>query len=108
MTSSPDTQPIVVGIDPDPTQWLALAWAVDEATRRRLPLRLAHAREAPPSKYRTAELTPAWETWDEALRTLGTRALEQVEAFVRDRRPEVEVSVLLVEGDAASVLRGQA
>ncbi|MEV8562732.1 universal stress protein [Streptomyces sp. NPDC051917] len=44
MTSSPDTRPIVVGIDPDPTQWLALAWAADEAGRRRLPLRLVHAR----------------------------------------------------------------
>ncbi|GGJ63689.1 universal stress protein [Streptomyces brasiliensis] len=72
MTSSPDTRPIVVGIDPDPSKRLALAWAADEADRHRLPLRLVHAREAPPSRYRTAELTPAWETWDEALRTLGT------------------------------------
>ncbi|WP_181804161.1 universal stress protein [Streptomyces shenzhenensis] len=108
MTSPPDTRPIVVGVDPDVTQRLALAWAADEADRRGLPLRLVHAREVPPAGYRTAELAPAWETWDEALRTLGTRTLELAEAFVRDRRPEVEVSVLLVAGDAAPVLRGQA
>ncbi|MGW7406542.1 universal stress protein [Streptomyces sp. NPDC054833] len=108
MTSPPDARPIVVGIDPDPSNRLALAWAADEADRRRLPLRLVHTRQAPPATYRTAELTSAWDTWDEALRTLGTRALEQAEAFVRDRRPHVEVSVLLAEGDAAVVLRGQA
>ncbi|WOP38986.1 universal stress protein [Streptomyces sp. Li-HN-5-13] len=108
MTSPPDVRPIVVGIDPDPSNRLALAWAADEADRRRLPLRLVHTRQAPPARYRTAEPTTAWDTWDEALRLLGTRALEQAEAFVGDRRPHVEVSVLLAEGDAAAVLRGQA
>ncbi|MFH8475771.1 universal stress protein [Streptomyces sp. NPDC018000] len=108
MTSPSDTRPIVVGIDPDPTKRVALAWAADEADRRRLPLRLVYVREEPSAKYRTAELRPAWDAWDEALRTLGIRALEQAEEFIKDRRPGVEVSVLLVEGDAASVLRGQA
>ncbi|MEU8976833.1 universal stress protein [Streptomyces monashensis] len=108
MTSTQDARPIVVGVDPDPTKRSALAWAADEADRRRLPLRLVHARETPPSGYRTAELKPAWETWDEALRTLGTRALEQAEALVKGRRPKVEVSVLLADGDAVSVLREQA
>ncbi|MEU6510274.1 universal stress protein [Streptomyces sp. NPDC046942] len=108
MTSPPDTRPIVVGIDPDPTDRAALAWAADEVDRRKRPLRLVHAREAPPSRYRTAELRAAWETWDEALRTLGTHALEQAEALVKGRRPKVDVSALLVEGDAATVLREQA
>ncbi|KUN80525.1 universal stress protein UspA [Streptomyces bungoensis] len=108
MTSRPDARPIVVGVDPGPTSRPALAWAADEADRRELPLRLVHVRETPPAKYRTPDLEPAWETWDEALRTLGTDALDEAEAFVRDRRPRVDVSVRLAAGDAASVLSAQA
>ncbi|MEV7687658.1 universal stress protein [Streptomyces bungoensis] len=108
MTSRPDARPIVVGVDPDPADRPALAWAADEAGRRELPLRLVHVRATPPARYRTRDLEPAWETWDEALRTLGTEALEHAEAFVRDRHPRVDVSVQLAAGDPARVLSEQA
>lgn len=38
--SNTDSHPIVVGIDANPASQLALRWAVDEAARRQLPVRL--------------------------------------------------------------------
>ncbi|MEO7269679.1 MAG: universal stress protein [Knoellia sp.] len=40
-------RPVVVGVDSGPESWLALAWAVDEATRRRQSLHVIHARTSP-------------------------------------------------------------
>ncbi|MEO7268071.1 MAG: universal stress protein [Knoellia sp.] len=40
-------RPVVVGMDSGPESWLALSWAVDEATRRGRPLHLLHARTSP-------------------------------------------------------------
>ena len=39
--------PVVVGVDSGPESWLALTWAVEEATRRVRPLHLIHARTSP-------------------------------------------------------------
>jgi nucleotide-binding universal stress UspA family protein len=41
-------QPVVIGVDDRPTSQVALAWAIDEATRRNLALRILHARTYPP------------------------------------------------------------
>ena len=43
MAGADGRRPIVVGVDPDPSKRLALAWAADEADLRLLPLRLVHA-----------------------------------------------------------------
>ena len=44
MSSKPVPQgTIVVGVDGSPTSDLALGWAVEEASRRRLPLHIIHA-----------------------------------------------------------------
>ncbi|MDN3028445.1 universal stress protein [Streptomyces sp. S.PB5] len=106
--SEPRVHPVVVGLDPDPARRMALAWAADEAHRRRLPLLLVHAQGVPTGGYRLTELRPSWERWNETLHTAGEHTLELVTAFVADRHPDVEVSNVLAEGDAAWVLRGQA
>jgi nucleotide-binding universal stress UspA family protein len=101
-------RPIVVGVDPDPARRVALAWAADEAHRRRLPLRLVHAQGVPTAGYRTTEPHPSWEEWNASLHASGERALQEAVTFVEARHPSVEVSALLSEGNTAWVLREQA
>ncbi|MFJ9856485.1 universal stress protein [Streptomyces albogriseolus] len=108
MAGADGRRPIVVGVDPDPLKRLALAWAADEADRRRLPLRLVHAQGVPTGGYRSGETRPSWEEWNQALHELGDQVLKEAVAFVRSRHPEVEVSTLLAEGEPAWVLRQEA
>ncbi|MFF7114431.1 universal stress protein [Streptomyces albogriseolus] len=108
MAGADGRRPIVVGVDPDPSKRLALAWAADEADRRRLPLRLVHAQGVPTGGYRSGETRPSWEEWNQALHELGDQVLKEAFAFVRSRHPEVEVSTLLAEGEPAWVLRQEA
>ncbi|MER5601045.1 universal stress protein [Streptomyces sp. NPDC002265] len=105
MSGADGRRPIVVGVEPDTSKRLALAWAADEADRRALPLRLVHALGVPSGGYRPGEARPAWEQWSQVLRSAGERVLEDAVAFVESRRPAVEVSASLVEGEPAWVLR---
>ncbi|MER6092279.1 universal stress protein [Streptomyces bluensis] len=108
MTAAYGRRPIVVGVDPDPSKRLALAWAADEARRRGLPLRLVHAQGTPTRGYRSGEVRPSWEEWNRALHGLGNQVLKEAVAFVESRWPAVEVSTLLAEGEPAWVLREEA
>lgn len=108
MTGTDGRRPIVVGVDPDPSKRLALAWATDEADRRSVPLRLVHAQGVPTRGFRSGEVRPSWEEWNQALHGLGDQVLKEAVAFVEARRPTVEVSTLLAEGEPAWVLREEA
>lgn len=108
MSGADDRKPIVVGIDPDPAKRLALAWAADEADRRGLPVRLVHAQGVPTGGYRSGKTQPSWEKWNRTLHETGAEVLEGAVAFVESRRPTVEVSTLLAEGEPAWVLREEA
>jgi len=101
-------EPIVVGVDPDPSRRLALAWAADEADRRGLPVRLVHAQGVPTGGYRSGEALPSWEEWNQTLHEAGAEVLTEAVAFVESRRPTVEVSTVLAEGEPAWVLREEA
>ncbi|MFD1662099.1 universal stress protein [Streptomyces caeni] len=107
MARPDEHRPIVVGVDPDPARRMALAWAVDEAARRRVPLRLVHAEGLPTAGYRRWELPPSWEEWNRALHEAGEQVLKAAVAFAEARRPLVEVSTLLAEGNPAWVLGEQ-
>lgn len=107
MSRPSDLRPIVVGLDPDPAHRMALAWAADEAARRRLPLRAVHVEGVPTRGYRGREVPPSWEGWNESLHKAGTQVLEEAAAFVTARHPELEVDTLLAEGDRVWVLREQ-
>ncbi|MFF7236937.1 universal stress protein [Streptomyces collinus] len=102
-----DGRPIVVGVDPDPGHRMALAWAADEADRRRLPLRAVHVEGVPTRGYRRQEVPPSWEEWNEALHRAGSQALQQAVDFVTTRHPRLRVDALLAEGDPVWVLREQ-
>lgn len=104
----PDVHPpIVVGVDPDPAKRMALAWAADEAARRRLPLRLVHAESTPTVGFGRWEVPPSWEAWNEVLHRAGEHVLKEAVSFVETRQSQVQVSVLLAEGKPAWVLREQ-
>ncbi|MFI9650681.1 universal stress protein [Streptomyces sp. NPDC052040] len=107
MSRTVDRRPIVVGLDPEPGHRMALAWASDEAARRRSPLRLVHAEGVPTRGYRGREVPPSWEEWNEALHKAGQQVLEGAAVFVAARQPQLEVDVLLAEGDPVWVLREQ-
>ncbi|WP_066938991.1 universal stress protein [Streptomyces sp. NBRC 110611] len=108
MTRAEGPPPILVGVDPDPSQRTALAWAADEAARRRLPLLLLHAQGVPTPGYRPTGGRPSWEEWNTALHVAGDHTLREAVAFVESRQPQVPVSGLLAEGHPAWVLREQA
>ncbi|MFL4903798.1 universal stress protein [Streptomyces sp. MMS24-I2-30] len=107
MSRPGDLRPIVVGVGPDSTLRMALAWAADEAARRRLPLRVVHAEGVPTIGYRGREVPPSWQEWNLALHGVGKQVLEEAAAFVADRHPQVELDALLTEGDPVWVLREQ-
>ncbi|MCX4404563.1 MULTISPECIES: universal stress protein [unclassified Streptomyces] len=102
-----DHRPIVVGVDRDPAHRMALAWAADEAARRRLPLRPVHVEGVPTKGYGKREISPSWEEWNEALHQAGKQVLEEAVKFVAAKHPQLEVDALLAEGDPVWVLREQ-
>ncbi|MFC5957231.1 universal stress protein [Streptomyces pratens] len=97
-------KPIVIGVDPDPDKRTALAWAADEADRRRLPLTLVYAQGKPVPGFRQEGSPPSWEKWREELHTAGNDVLERAAAFVESRCPGVDTSAVLAEGHPAWVL----
>ncbi|MFF0041580.1 universal stress protein [Streptomyces mirabilis] len=107
MSRPGDRRPIVVGVDPDPSRRMALAWAADEAARRRVPLRPVHVEGVPTRGYRGQEIRPSWEEWNEVLHRAGKQLLEEAADFVTARHPQVEVDAVLAEGDPVWVLREQ-
>ncbi|WP_066936204.1 universal stress protein [Streptomyces sp. NBRC 110611] len=107
MASAETRRPIVAGVPPEPSRRMAVAWAVDEAARRHVPLRLVHAAGAP-TVYRQTAVRPSWEEWSQALHEAGERVLEEAVAFAHARQPRVEVSGVLAEGSPAWVLREEA
>lgn len=107
MTSAEGRPPIVVGIDPDPGKRMALAWAADEADRRRVPLFLVLAQNVPLG-LRPVGGRPSWERWKEGLRAAGDHLLREAVAFAESRCPRVRVSGALAEGHPAWVLHERA
>ncbi|MFB0631557.1 universal stress protein [Streptomyces sp. AB3(2024)] len=89
---------VVVGIDPVRDWHLPLAWAADEAHRRRLPLRLVFA---VPTRHDTRHDDTPGHT---ALRRAGADRLDQARNWVHDRQPEVDVTVDLLHGFPAPAL----
>ncbi|MGW2422913.1 universal stress protein [Streptomyces sp. NPDC001709] len=104
MSGPSDRRPIVVGVETDPTRRTALAWAADEASRRRLPLRPVRAEGVPTRGQRGPDVPASWEEWNEELHRSGKQVLAEAVDFVAARHPEVEVDAVLAEGDPVWVL----
>jgi nucleotide-binding universal stress UspA family protein len=94
---------VIVGIDPRGQSVPALAWAVDEAVRRRSPLRLVLVVPPPPGEQ---HIDTSWRLT--MLRAQGEDALAEAVATVRALDPEVPVATELLDGTPSAVLCQQA
>lgn len=88
-------RPVVVGVDGSPASMAALDWAVEEAQRRHLPLRLCQALWMPPRAGITAEADWRNELTPELALALGR---------VRSLSPDADVTTVTAHGSAAPVL----
>ncbi|MFI6495212.1 universal stress protein [Streptomyces sp. NPDC050564] len=108
METSIERGAVVVGLDATPSAGLALAWAADEAARRRLSLHLVIAVDAPDLAHGSAELTSLWTSWGPAIRAAYAPVLEDARDFAVQRHPELMVVAELANGSPADVLRARA
>ncbi|MFE6690239.1 universal stress protein [Streptomyces sp. NPDC057743] len=93
MAPAEPCRPVVVGVDGSSSARRALAWAVDEAARRHVALRLVHTSTVPTGGYR-----------DE----VGERVLKDAVTFARARQPQVQLTSLLTGGNPAFALEEEA
>ncbi|MER7818245.1 universal stress protein [Streptomyces sp. NPDC096153] len=92
--------PLVVGVDGSDGSLQAVDWAVDEAARRGLPLRLVYA-----SLWERYEGSrPSFSTDRPAEELMGEHIVASAAERARLRNPEVKVSGEVLPDDAASVL----
>ncbi|MFI6654841.1 universal stress protein [Streptomyces sp. NPDC050523] len=103
---TPGSAPVVVGIDPGPSDRLLLAWGADEADLLRVPLQLVHAQGRSPGGDMPGQHHGGGRTHDP--RSLAEGALLDAVAFVADRHPRLEVSALLAADDPVPLLRRHA
>jgi len=93
---------IVVGIDGSPSARAALDWALDEARRRNVSVRIMHAWSipVPPTALGPTIADPS----DDALRHAAQVVLDEAQAHATADFPDVMVTTDLVLGPAASSL----
>ncbi|MFI2642302.1 universal stress protein [Streptomyces sp. NPDC018610] len=92
--------PLVVGVDGSEPSLTAVDWAVDEAARHGLPLRLVHAFLW--ERYEGA--VPTDDAEDASERTIAEHLVDRAARRARLRDPEVEVSCDILPEDAVHAL----
>ncbi|MFH8680761.1 universal stress protein [Streptomyces lydicus] len=105
-TRSGTARPVVVGIESHAHHRVPLAWATDEAARRRLPLVVVHAHGMPTPTGAEGRL-PSWQEWHDTADRAAEDTLAQAVTFAESRHPDLAVSGLLAEGEPSWVLREQ-
>ncbi|QKV90588.1 universal stress protein [Streptomyces sp. NA02950] len=92
-------RPITVGLDGSPECLDAVDWAAREARWRHTPLRLVYAWTLPPQTARTAQAPEVRKEW-------AQQVLDDAEADLATRYPDVAVSTKLVSETAVPALVG--
>ncbi|MGK4585289.1 universal stress protein [Kitasatospora sp. HPMI-4] len=100
MADPGESRPVVFGVDVRHPELSALAWAADEAERRRAPLRMVHAE--PPFRLGLGGFEGV--AYRKPGRGPGEEALDEAAAFVTRRHPGLDVAAFVVEGVPAQVL----
>ncbi|GAA3108741.1 universal stress protein [Streptosporangium carneum] len=95
---------IVVGTDGSPAATVAVSWAVDDAGRRRLPVRIVHVVEHWP--YGISAFPPPG--WQEAMTHAGEQVIAEAAKTAAGRRPDVDATTALIGGTPLEILREQA
>lgn len=105
MTSNIVAHPIVVGVDGSASSMHAARWAAEEASRRRLVLRLVHAVNASPLAYTSGLGSPeSFAEFFEALESDGRRHLVDAETAVRRAHPDLKIDTDLQSADPVPTL----
>ncbi|MFI1354451.1 universal stress protein [Streptomyces sp. NPDC020898] len=92
--------PLVVGVDGSDVSLAAVDWAVDEAARRGVPLRLVHA-----SLWERYEGAPPWHGVEQpSERVLAEHVVASAAERAARRNPEVKVSTGIVMEEPADAL----
>ncbi|MGE7434225.1 universal stress protein [Kitasatospora sp. NPDC001175] len=100
MTNPEASRPVVFGVDARHPGQPALAWAADEAVRRRAPLRMVHAE----SPFRLGLGGFDGVVSRKSGCSPGEEALDEAVAFATGRHPGLDVAAFLLEGAPAQVL----
>ncbi|MFF7250203.1 universal stress protein [Embleya sp. NPDC008237] len=108
MSTSEGRAPIVVGVEGTASAHAAVAWAADEAHRRRLPLRLVCALDWPADADRDPAKRKPTQTWSRLFEAPGRHALAESHALAVDLHPALPIEEALVDGAPADVLRAEA
>ena len=96
MTSTPHA--VVVGVDGTPDSYTAVRWAAEEATRRRLPLRLVYVFRWPPN-YGPTPMYAAWPARDPLeIKQAAEQLVAEAVGVARAARPDLEVTAESIEG----------
>lgn len=107
MTTSPTPREVVVGVDGSGVSDLAVTWAADEATRRRLPLHVVHAYPWEAVYPRAGGLPlPGGElvALEAERRRAAQAVVERVEGQLRESHPDVTVRVSTAPGSPSALL----
>ncbi|UIX34178.1 universal stress protein [Streptomyces sp. GQFP] len=92
--------PLVLGVDGSDASLPAVDWAVDEAARRGVPLRLVHA-----SLWERYEGAPPWHGVEQpSERVLAEHVVASAAERAARRNPEVKVSTVIVTEEPADAL----
>lgn len=105
MTSHDVRHPLVVGATRSEASHAAVAWAAEEAARRRRPLRLVHAQEWPAHAAEADQPGHPPKLWEVHFRALGQSTLETARLVALNLYPDLEVGTELAEGRPVRVLR---
>jgi nucleotide-binding universal stress UspA family protein len=98
------TEPIIVATDGSRGATAAVEWAADDAARKGLPLRIVHAVDRLPyevSRYPIPSM-------QDVMTRSGRQILREAEQIARDRQPGIDVTVEILDGAPARVLREEA
>ncbi|GAA4583712.1 universal stress protein [Planotetraspora phitsanulokensis] len=95
--------PIIVGADGSPAALAAVEWAADDAARQRRPLRLVSVVDR--WAYGIVKFPT---TAGDPLTMHAERALAEAETVANKRQPDVPVSIEIIEGLPAKILRDKA
>ncbi|WP_326639846.1 universal stress protein [Streptosporangium sp. NBC_01755] len=98
------TESITVGTDGSAAAAVALEWAVDDAVRRGVSLRIVHAMDRWPSDLVEFPLPGR----PGRLARFGEQVLTEAAKAATERGPDVRVTTELIEGTPSEVLCGQA
>lgn len=96
------TGPVVVGVDPLGTSDAAVLWAADTASRRSVPLILAHAVAQPPLEWQSQDLTEA------RMRAAAEELLQRWRDRVLETHPGLEVHLELTAAPPVEAMLEQA